>query len=98
MKAKHSTIAGKPFSALIIPMPTGKKRDAGLDRAKDRQIKQAFNLAHQHGWTALNADEKKLIEFLRCTTYRGRNYVMDVAIAMRQKHPWVDGSLENTQE
>lgn len=51
----------------------------------------------QPGFVFLNAQEQRLIELLRFTTYAGREIVQETAEAMRQQRPWVDGDvLHNT--
>lgn len=51
----------------------------------------------QPGFVFLNAQEQRLIELLRFTTYAGREVVQQTAEAMRRQRPWVDGDvLHNT--
>ncbi len=47
----------------------------------------------QPGFVFLNAQEQRLIELLRFTTYAGREIVQQTAEAMRRQRPWVDGQL-----
>lgn len=62
-----------------------------------KRVMEAQALARELGWVSLNDEEIRLIKLLRFTTYHGRNTVMDVAVAMRQAHPWADdGSPQNT--
>lgn len=75
--------------------PTGAKNKKS--KPSKALAQEAYELAIKNGWTSLNSHEKQLIDLLRYTSYHGRNIVMDVAMAMRRSHPWVDGSPENTR-
>lgn len=90
--------------AALTKVKTGKS-DQVIDKdlVKPKKVKPskslqaaANELAIKQGWTSLNSHEKQLIDLLRYTSYHGRNIVMDVAMAMRRSHPWVDGSPANT--
>lgn len=76
----------------------------GLTKTKKIQSKRSktdlsdfYAMARELGFMSVNKHEKELIELLRWTTYHGRNVVVDVAIAMRRSHPWLDGGLDNTK-
>lgn len=60
-------------------------------------VQEVFALARLQGWTSLNPREKQLIELLRNTTWHGRDLVFELALSIRQSHPWIDGSPNNTQ-
>lgn len=56
-----------------------------------------YAIARELGFVSVRPQEKQLIELLRWTSYHGRNVVVDVAVAMRRSHPWVDCSPDNTK-
>jgi hypothetical protein len=81
-----------PFSKL--PMPQLKPNIKPPTRA---QVRAAWELAGQMGWTPLNEDEKGMILRLRRATYKGRNIAADLITTIARTYPWVDGDPRNTE-
>ena len=60
---------------------------------------EAFRIARQCGFMALNDNERALIETLRWTTWHGRDMVYEFAIVAQRLNPWTDdGSERNTYQ
>lgn len=77
-----------------LPTPNLKSNVKPPSRA---QVRAAWELARQMGWTPLNENEKNMILTLRRATYKGRNIAADLVTTIARTYPWVDGDPRNTE-